>query len=304
MLNQIVVYVLDSLSKDRFRRRNDAMKIAQAFYSRASSIYANVSIGIGHAAEVERAFISYRESLHALRVLSQEERYSILHYDDVLEEPAEYWTDYEEQLENVLESTVSSGSFDAVVTAFSQFFLQMSNELMPDFDSVRNRAVVTIVSMGKRWGAGGRNTNAVLHKLLGVRRVSELHELCTQYLGEMALQVMSAKQKKINNVIEKANRYIEVNYDSDISLEDIAKEVNLSPFYFSHFYKEETGVSFIDSLIAYRIEKAKELLLKGNVSVKEAAKGVGYSDPNYFSKLFKKMVGITASEYKELNGEG
>ncbi len=93
------------------------------------------------------------------------------------------------------------------------------------------------------------------------------------------------------------------NYDKDIALEDISRAVNLSPFYFSRFYKEETGVNFIDRLTGIRMDKAKELIADSTLSMKDVARTVGYSDPNYFSKLFKKVVGTTASEYKEIYGK-
>lgn len=87
-------------------------------------------------------------------------------------------------------------------------------------------------------------------------------------------------------------------------MEDVARAVNLSPYYFSRFYKEETGVNFIDRLTAVRVEKAKEYLARTEYTVKDVARAVGYADPNYFSKLFKKVTNMTATEYKESYGKG
>lgn len=106
----------------------------------------------------------------------------------------------------------------------------------------------------------------------------------------------------MNSIIEKANQYIEDHYKEEISLEDVAKEVNLSSYYFSRFYKEETGINFTDKLSNVRIEKAKELLKDKNLSIKDVCFMVGYMEPNYFSKIFKKVTGYTASDYKRLYG--
>ena len=95
---------------------------------------------------------------------------------------------------------------------------------------------------------------------------------------------------------------MEKHFSDDISLEDIAKEVNLSSYYFSRFYKSATGINFSDRLTGIRIEKAKDYLKGTELSIKEVSYMVGYTDPNYFSKMFKKITGCTASEYKKLSG--
>ena len=97
--------------------------------------------------------------------------------------------------------------------------------------------------------------------------------------------------------------YIQENYSRDISLDDVSSQVNISPYYFSKIFKEETGENFIEYLTRVRIDKAKELLVDENVSVKEAGIQSGYSDPNYFSRIFKKQMDMTPSEYKAKYGK-
>jgi two-component system, response regulator YesN len=84
-----------------------------------------------------------------------------------------------------------------------------------------------------------------------------------------------------------------------LSLDDVSREVNVSPYYFSKLFKEETGENFIEYLTAIRMEKAKELLSQTGKSMKEICSEVGYTDPNYFSRSFKKNVGVTPTEFKE-----
>lgn len=102
-------------------------------------------------------------------------------------------------------------------------------------------------------------------------------------------------------IISKANQFIESHFDKDITLDDIASHVNLSPYYFSRFYKEYAGLNFSEKLLNLRMEKAKAYLARPNSSIKDTAYMVGYNDPNYFSKVFRKVCGITASEYRELS---
>lgn len=102
-----------------------------------------------------------------------------------------------------------------------------------------------------------------------------------------------------NNLIHNAKKIIESNLTGDISLEQVARHVHLSPAYLSELFKRETGMSFIDYKTINRIEYAKKLLLTPNVSISEISSKVGYSDPKYFSKLFKKITGKTIFEYKK-----
>lgn len=86
---------------------------------------------------------------------------------------------------------------------------------------------------------------------------------------------------------------------NDISLDDISRRINISSYYFSKLFKEETGVNFIEYLTDLRMEKSKELLASPNMSIKDICVSVGYQDPNYFSRIFKKINGVTPSEYRE-----
>lgn len=93
--------------------------------------------------------------------------------------------------------------------------------------------------------------------------------------------------------------FFEEHYEEKISLEYIAENMYLSPFYISKIFKNETGESPIRYLINIRLEKAKQLLEEGyQGSVQEIAALVGYEDAYHFSKLFKKRYGITPTEAK------
>jgi two-component system response regulator YesN len=105
------------------------------------------------------------------------------------------------------------------------------------------------------------------------------------------------------NLIENAKKVIESNYAGDISLEQVARHVHLSPAYLSELFKKQTGMSFIDYKTIVRIENAKKLLIIPSMTISEVSLKVGYTDPKYFSKLFKKITGKTIYEYKK-DGSG
>ena len=75
--------------------------------------------------------------------------------------------------------------------------------------------------------------------------------------------------------------------------------MDISPYYFSKLFKEETDQTFVEYLTGLRVEKAKEMLISPAASIKEICMAVGYSDPNYFSRIFKKVTGRTPTEYRD-----
>jgi two-component system response regulator YesN len=101
------------------------------------------------------------------------------------------------------------------------------------------------------------------------------------------------------DTIHQIKQYIIAHSHEDISLDTLAKKVGLSPIYISKMFKEKQGVNYIDFLTECRIEKAKKLMGDSEKSIKEITFEVGYHDPNYFSKVFKKMSNVSPKEYRK-----
>jgi len=85
-----------------------------------------------------------------------------------------------------------------------------------------------------------------------------------------------------------------------LSLQTIADEVGISASAFSRMFKEKTGRNFKEYVDGLRVSKAKELLLQTSLSVEEIALQVGYETPTSFYRLFKKCVGLTPGEYRQM----
>ena len=119
-------------------------------------------------------------------------------------------------------------------------------------------------------------------------------------VGELLNGLESEPEDTAEDPVEIAKNYIMVNIDKEISREDIAKSVYLNPDYLSRIFKKKEGTSLIDYLIRCRMDKARQLLEKSDLTVSEVASSVGYNNFSHFSKLFRKRVGINPDAYRRL----
>lgn len=103
---------------------------------------------------------------------------------------------------------------------------------------------------------------------------------------------------KNKTISRKILQYIEEHYQEDISLQDVASSLNYSEAYFCKIFKQCFEQNFIVFLSKFRVEKAKTLLEEISINVKEISTKVGYHDSNYFAKVFKRLTGVTPSEYR------
>lgn len=106
---------------------------------------------------------------------------------------------------------------------------------------------------------------------------------------------INTEEKSIGN-IKTAIDYINRNYRDNITLDEIAVVSNLSKYYFTKKFKEITGKTFTELLNGIRCNKAISILKSGK-TVNEACYSVGFNDPAYFSRVFKKNIGIPPSKY-------
>ena len=117
---------------------------------------------------------------------------------------------------------------------------------------------------------------------------------------EISIKISSVNKredkKKYSKTIEKAIKYIEDNYNNHISLIDVAKHIYLSHEYFSRLFKEEVGENFSTYLTLYRMNKARELIKGTDMKISQIAMEVGYSNPGYFSKNYKKYMGTSPED--------
>ena len=112
-------------------------------------------------------------------------------------------------------------------------------------------------------------------------------------------ELLHVQSRSMKSFISRAKEYVESNYmDEDLSLDGVCRFLGVSNSYFSTIFKKETGNSFIGYLTDYRMDQASRLLIETNEKSYIIAKQVGYTDPNYFSYVFKRRFGVSPSRYR------
>lgn len=114
-----------------------------------------------------------------------------------------------------------------------------------------------------------------------------------QYRNCMAVAVND------ENTVAEIKRYIKEHLAEDLNRKDLADRVYLTPDYLSHLFKKETGYSLTNYIIHERIEKAKVLLSKKDMSIRDIASACGFDNVSYFSRQFRSMTGMTPREYRK-----
>lgn len=128
---------------------------------------------------------------------------------------------------------------------------------------------------------------------------AEIEKYFCARASELCAAAALSKSGGENPITLKARQYIDSHLAEPQSLEGLAEILGVSPFYLSKLFKEETGETYVNYVTNARLEKARKLLSDGGLIIKEISAGVGYSDQNYFSKLFRQKYGETPSEYRQ-----
>ena len=128
-------------------------------------------------------------------------------------------------------------------------------------------------------------------------------EKAVRFLNRLALKIVhrlkSESGEADSSLIKAAQKFIDENYMYDLNLTMIAEKFNYNPSYFSEMFKSKVGKSFIQYVNEVRMEHAVRLLEETTLSLWDIAELTGFSNASYFSSKFKRMYGMTPSDYRQ-----
>lgn len=256
-------------------------------------------IGIGNVRDtLDQVRSSYHESLIATMDTAVPVKYRF--YADVAEVGALDAAKEEQrakQQEKQLFEYIRLGQWELVHTSVMEWIQRYENE-QADLLRAQQRVLELLWIASRLIGELGVETSAPLFSLQA-QDYRQLRLETDQLLDRMKQAYADHYNRVEPDTIHQIKQYIIEHSHEDISLEMIGQRVNLSPFYISKLFKDQLGINYIDFLTQCRIEKAKRLMSDPDKSLKEITFEVGYHDPNYFSKVFKKMSGASPTDYRK-----
>lgn len=301
MANKIAVFVPSDNDKFEYNERIELIEKARVMVRKLRQHFdVAFRAGFGSVRKLSDAMESYNEALDSLVSTTG----TVAHVDD-LPIGCDYEENYPIEVERALFDKLEKGDLNGMLSAANQFFDWMLENYAEYTMDIKLKALEFAI-----WGEHiaylntarvyqFRSRKDYLPDVLSFDHYEQLRKWYTDKLSASCRNIMMRKEQQSSSVVDKAKEYIGARYNKDISLDDVSREVDISPYYFSKIFKEETGENFIEYVTGIRIAKAKELLQNTELSMKEICGEVGYSDPNYFSRTFKKNVGVTPTEYKE-----
>lgn len=175
---------------------------------------------------------------------------------------------------------------------------------------MRARVIELVVLLSRAAIRGGADVEQIfglnytyLNRINSFRNIDEIAYWLSNIMTRFTDQVFNLTNVKHADVIFRAIDYVKKNYMKKITLEETAACVFLSPAYFSRVFKEEIGDNFNTYVNTVRVDAARKLLLNENIPLVDITSMVGFETQSYFSKVFKKVTGITPGKFRESRGK-
>ncbi|KKM12795.1 hypothetical protein SY88_01585 [Clostridiales bacterium PH28_bin88] len=264
----------------------------------------SVSVGIGrYYGDIRNINVSFLEAMGALRHKFFTGASKVIHIHEV--EPfSQDAALFSPEAEAQLTARVRLGDEKGALEVLGEIMEStLTRGLRPEM--IKGRTLELVVLLLRAAMEGGvdsehllSKSSTYLEKLMSIELASELQEFMLKVVGELTREVVSGQHYGHQKLVHRAVRFIKEHYTEPITLEDVAGSIGLSACYFSHIFKKEMGCPFIEYLTRIRIDEAQMLLRNTNLNVAETARRVGYHDPNYFSRVFKNMVGVPPSRFR------
>lgn len=215
-------------------------------------------------------------------------------------------------VENALIRAVSAGNEAQAAILLNKFTsLMVPQRLSNEIRDIKNYTITLNTLLRKAAESAGvhpyyidKRSNSNIQQLEQLTNVNQCRNFQRKIMHGYCDLVKEYNLKDYSMPIRKAITYISVDLSADLSLKFLAAQLNVNASYLSALFKKETGITLTDYVNNRRIKHAQKLLLDTNLPVKNISLQCGISDMYYFSRMFKRITGLTPRGYRERMGRG
>ncbi|WHH59070.1 helix-turn-helix domain-containing protein [Petroclostridium sp. X23] len=265
-----------------------------------------ITLGIGRMyKEITNVQLSYNEAVNALKYKIYQGKNEIINIDDVEQQTEELYY-YDSEKERMLINNLKVGhqkEVDQLIDELCQEILDNRNisytYVQQVFIRVISSIIELIINLGMTTDEVFEPGYNMYEDFSNKETIEDIKFWLSGICGTIIDNVNNLNQTRSQKYVEKILEYIDENLSSEISLNDIADYVGLSPTYVSKIFKDSMGKNYVDYLNASRIEKAKQLLKNTQLAVKEIGFRVGFNTIQTFMRTFKKYEGITPGQFRD-----
>lgn len=257
-----------------------------------SRLYAGIGTIVSDTTQFSR---SYEESIQALESVYGHKGAAYMVYTEKVKKKLQESIPFE--VEKELIEAVKKGDAQKGMQMFDSYFqiiLKATDQKPTAIRKAIENFFIVMTREMKEFGYEGNVHITLTHLETSI----QIKEAARVRLSEIFKEVGELRANGVKGLLSQAKEYLDSHYWKPVSLEEVAGQVGLSSYYLSKLFKEQFQITFSEYLTAIRLEKAKTYLLNGNVSLKEITFNIGYKDPNYFSRVFKKGTGLSPREYR------
>lgn len=264
-----------------------------------------ITIGIGKVLQgIENIGESYRQSLHAAEQSVFLGNNNVIHIADVEKVSRKVGYYSTKDITDII-NYVRTGKSEEIKKSVSALFRRLKQNPKIHISYVRNICLELIVTinlqlMEYKVIREDENQEYTWEELFTILNIDEIQEWITNQMVQACEKILSVQTNTSNNIVYMIKKAVEENFCENISIQNLADELFLTPNHLYMLFKKETGETFNQYLTRYRMEKAKEYLSEPKYKLYQITEMVGYSDSDYFTKLFKKHTNYTPSRYREL----
>ena len=255
-----------------------------------NSLPIKVNIGVGSVRRINELQISYEESIKGLRDKKDIVKYVGSENNDLYVKATVIEKRLFESIE--LDKEDVRKLFVLLLQQYEELPLKDRKNKILELFVILNHKVCS--NTAEQWDTS--ESMQIYQEIVGINE--ETIDIYAMNKFEYILKALRRRNThNLSVIVKKAIHYMSEHYNENITLNEISNLVGVSVQYFSKLFKDEVGCNFVDWLNSLRINRAKELMTTTQMSIKEVGFHVGYNDPNYFSRIFKRYEGIAPTEF-------